>query len=82
MARISGSVKWFNAGKGFGFAIPDEPIAGLAGDIFIHYSNIEMNGFKTLNEGQKITFEMGGDPKIKGGKGGSQAVSIQLVGNE
>jgi CspA family cold shock protein len=67
-----GKVKWFNPGKGFGFVIPDAPLPGQkeAKDVFVHYSNIEMNGFKTLNEGQEVTFEVGD------GKGGSQAVKV------
>lgn len=64
---LKGRVKWFNPGKGFGFLIPE---AGNAKDIFIHYSNIKVDGFKTLNEGQEVTYEMGD------GKGGAQAVNV------
>ncbi len=52
MAR--GQVKWFNDKKGFGFIIPDEG----GDDVFVHYSNIDMDGFKTLQEGQKVEYEI------------------------
>ena len=55
----NGTVKWFNAEKGFGF------IANDAGgeDIFVHFSAIAAGGYKTLNEGQKVTFDTERDPK-------------------
>lgn len=49
----SGVVKWFNATKGFGFIVPE---AGGA-DIFVHHSAIEMEGYRTLDEGTPVTFE-------------------------
>lgn len=53
-----GTVKWFNAEKGYGF------ITGENGsDVFVHFSAIQGDGFKTLNEGQKVTFETETDPK-------------------
>ena len=53
-----GTVKWFNAEKGYGF------ITGEDGeDVFVHFSAIQGEGFKTLNEGQKVTFETETDPK-------------------
>lgn len=75
MATYKGKVKWFNPGKGFGFLIPDSQLPGKTKveDVFIHYSNIEMSGFKTLNEGQEVNFEVGD------GKGGSQAVKVVPV---
>ena len=53
-----GTVKWFNAEKGFGFiSVPGED------DVLVHFSAIQGDGFKTLNEGQKVTFETETDPK-------------------
>jgi len=77
MASLTGRVKWFNAGKGYGFLIPDAPLPGKtkATDIFVHYSNITMDGFKTLNEGQAVTFEVGD------GKGGAQAIKVVPLGD-
>ena len=57
MARLKGRVKWFNAGKGYGFIVPEGP--GKQADIFVHFSGIDMSGFKTLNEGQEVTYELG-----------------------
>ena len=51
----SGTVKWFNDKKGYGFITPDEG----GDDLFIHHSNIEMEGFKTLSDGQKVKYEAG-----------------------
>ena len=55
----NGTVKWFNAEKGYGF-IEDEESGN---DVFVHYSAIVADGFKTLNEGQKVTFSTEPDPK-------------------
>ena len=57
----SGIVKWFNDAKGFGFITPEEG----GEDLFAHFSAIEMDGFKTLKEGQKVTFEVVTGPKGK-----------------
>lgn len=65
----TGIVKWFNDAKGFGFITPD--IGG--NDLFAHFSAINMSGFKTLKEGQKISFEVIQGPK------GKQAANIQAV---
>lgn len=55
----NGIVKWFNAEKGYGF-IADE---ASGKDIFVHFSAINSDGFKTLAEGQKVTFDIEADPK-------------------
>ncbi|MGI6664898.1 MAG: cold-shock protein [Christensenellaceae bacterium] len=54
-----GTVKWFNAGKGFGFIANDE----TGEDVFVHFSAINTDGFKTLDEGQKVTFDTETDPR-------------------
>ena len=64
----TGTVKWFNDAKGFGFITPD---AG-GDDLFAHFSAINMPGFKTLAEGQKVSFEV-----TAGNKGKQQASNIQ-----
>jgi cold shock protein len=63
----TGTVKWFNDAKGYGFITPDEG----GEDLFAHFSAIQMNGFKTLKEGQKVSFEIVQGPK------GKQASNIQ-----
>ena len=55
----NGTVKWFNAEKGFGFITNDDG----GDDVFVHFSAIVSEGFKTLAEGQKVTFETEPDPK-------------------
>ncbi len=54
-----GTVKWFNAEKGYGFISNDEG----GDDVFVHFSAIQAEGFKTLTEGQKVTFDTEPDPK-------------------
>jgi len=63
----SGTVKWFNETKGFGFITPD----GGGADLFAHFSEVQGNGFKSLQEGQKVSFE------VKQGPKGKQAASIK-----
>jgi CspA family cold shock protein len=66
----TGTVKWFNDAKGYGFITPDDG----SEDLFAHFSAIQMNGFKTLKEGQKVSFEVTQGPK------GKQASNIQSAG--
>jgi CspA family cold shock protein len=54
-ALATGTVKWFNAEKGFGFIAPDDGSA----DVFVHYSEIQSKGFRSLEENQKVEFEVG-----------------------
>lgn len=65
----TGIVKWLNDAKGFGFITPDEG----GEDLFAHFSAITMNGFKTLKEGQKVSFDVVQGPK------GKQASNIQAA---
>ena len=51
----TGTVKWFNASKGFGFICPDDG----GDDLFVHHSDIQTEGYASLNEGQKVEFEVG-----------------------
>jgi CspA family cold shock protein len=55
----TGQVKWFNNAKGFGFILPD----GGGGDLFVHYSSIGMEGYKTLKAGQAVSFDIVEGPK-------------------
>jgi len=64
----SGIVKWFNNKKGFGFITPE---AG-GDDVFVHFSAISMEGFKGLEEGQQVTYE------VEQGDKGAQATNVQL----
>lgn len=68
-SMATGTVKWFNDAKGFGFITPDEP----GDDLFAHFSEIQVSGFKSLQEGQKVTFEVRQGPK------GKQAATIRPV---
>ncbi len=65
----NGTVKWFNESKGFGFITPEDG----GKDLFAHFSQIEGNGFKTLAEGQRVSFE------VTHGLKGPQASSIRSV---
>jgi CspA family cold shock protein len=67
--RVSGTVKWFNGGKGFGFI---EREGGA--DVFVHFSAIQGDGFRNLEEGQKVEFDIEQDPK------GLRAANVTVVG--
>ena len=66
---MSGTVKWFNSDKGYGFITGDDGV-----DVFAHYSQIQADGFKNLEEGQKVQFD------VTQGAKGPQAENITLVG--
>ena len=66
---MSGTVKWFNESKGFGFITPENGEA----DVFVHFSAIEGGGFKTLREGDRVEFEV-----VQGAKG-LQAQSVRVA---
>jgi CspA family cold shock protein len=59
VATVTGTVKWFNAEKGFGFIA--QPDGG--GDVFVHHSAIQMSGYRSLEEGQRVEFEVQKGPK-------------------
>jgi CspA family cold shock protein len=64
-----GTVKWFNAEKGYGFITVDD----TGDDVFVHWSAIQMDGFRVLEEGQRVEFELGEGQK------GPQAESVRLI---
>lgn len=66
---VTGSVKWFNDSKGFGFITPDNG----GEDLFAHFSAIQSSGFKSLKENQRVSFEVATGPK------GKQAANIQII---
>jgi cold shock protein len=68
-SMATGTVKWFNDAKGYGFITPEDG----GEDLFAHFSAINMQGFKTLKEGQKVSFEVTQGPK------GKQASNIQAA---
>jgi len=59
---MNGTVKWFNPDKGYGFIANDEG----GEDVFVHFSAIQVDGFKTLNEGQKVSFDVEEDSRSNG----------------
>jgi CspA family cold shock protein len=65
----TGTVKWFNAEKGFGFITPDEG----GQDLFVHHSAIEATGFRSLDENQRVSFNVGQGQK------GPQAQNVQKI---
>ncbi|HZW12636.1 MAG TPA: cold-shock protein [Noviherbaspirillum sp.] len=69
MVTQTGTVKWFNDSKGFGFIKPDEG----GEDLFVHFGDIQSNGFKSLAENQRVSFERGTSAK------GAKAVNIHIL---
>jgi CspA family cold shock protein len=65
-----GTVKWFNSEKGYGFITPDDG----SKDLFVHFSGIEGDGYKSLNEGQKVEYQ------ATQGQKGPQATKVRVVG--
>jgi cold shock protein len=63
---MQGTVKWFNSQKGFGFITTED-----GKDVFVHYSGIESGGFKTLNEGDRVSFD------LTQGQKGDQAINVK-----
>ncbi|HKZ56534.1 MAG TPA: cold shock domain-containing protein [Thermodesulfovibrionales bacterium] len=65
---MNGKVKWFNESKGFGFITREDGV-----DVFVHYTAIQGNGFKTLSEGQSVSFEIADGPK------GPKAINVTKI---
>ena len=69
MSKQNGTVKWFNDSKGYGFITPESG----GKDLFVHHSNIAGEGFKSLAEGQKVSFDVGVGPK------GEHAIEVTVI---
>ena len=69
IARYTGTVRWFNPAKGFGYITPD----GFEEDLFVHFSEINMHGFKALRDGQKVSFI------IQNINNGKQATDVKIL---
>lgn len=68
---MKGTVKWFNAEKGFGFITDENGV-----DVFVHFSEIKMDGYKTLEEGEKVNFDIKETPK------GNLAQNVTVIEEE
>jgi CspA family cold shock protein len=68
-----GTVKWFNSEKGYGFIQADAEDGGQPYDVFVHFSAINMQGYKTLEENQRVSFD------VTTGQKGPQAENVQAV---
>lgn len=66
--RVQGTVKWFNSDKGYGFITQED-----GPDLFVHYSEIQGNGYRSLNDGDRVEFE------ITDGKKGKQASAVSVI---
>lgn len=69
MSKKNGTVKWFNDAKGFGFITPEDG----GKDLFVHHTSIQAEGFKSLTEGQQVSFNVGVGPK------GEHATEVTVV---
>nr|BET44892.1 MAG: transcription antiterminator/RNA stability regulator CspE [Candidatus Aschnera chinzeii] len=69
MSKVKGNVKWFNEAKGFGFLTPEDG----SKDVFVHFTAIQSEGFKTLSEGQKVEFD------ITEGEKGPSAINVVAI---
>jgi CspA family cold shock protein len=67
--RVTGTVKWFNGGKGYGFITREE-----GPDVFVHFSEIQGEGFRNLEEGQSVEFN------VEQGQKGLQATNVAVIG--
>jgi len=65
---MKGVVKWFNESKGYGFITREDGV-----DVFVHYTDIQDNGFKTLSEGQSVSFDVADGPK------GPKAINVEKI---
>lgn len=71
----TGTVKWFNDAKGYGFIQPDDG----GKDLFVHFSAVQSDGFKTLYEGDKVEFNVEDDPRGKGQRAANVVVKSQSL---
>ncbi|NCO28499.1 MAG: cold-shock protein [Caldiserica bacterium CG02_land_8_20_14_3_00_36_38] len=77
MERLTGKVKWFNSQKGFGFIVPDNG----SKDLFVHYSGIKSESYKSLQEGQRVELQEGQrvEFEIENSDKGARAVNVTII---